>query len=131
MQLLVADDNEINLRVACAYLKALGVHEEDIVTARNGLEAVRACRAAQFDLILMDIQMPEMDGVTATRTIISEKLQQKQNIIALTANVTESANEEYLACGMQKVLHKPLSKAAIQSVLELAVDDSSGVSQSA
>ena len=63
MFLLVADDNEINLRVACAHLKALGVPADSIKTAANGREAADLCKLQNFDVVFMDIQMPEVDGI--------------------------------------------------------------------
>jgi len=119
MHLLVADDNEINLRVACAYLKALGVEENCISVARNGAEAIDKCRSARFDLIFMDIQMPEVDGVEATRRILKEHVDKPPLVVALTANVSDKCEQEYLSAGMKKVLHKPLSKQAMQNALQL------------
>lgn len=119
MHLLVADDNEINLRVACAYLKALGVPPESIVTACNGREATQLCLEQDFDLIFMDIQMPEIDGIEATRLIL-ESTKTKPAIVALTANTSDEAEREYRAAGMQMVLHKPVNKSAFMNALKLA-----------
>ncbi len=119
MHLLVADDNEINLRVACAYLKALGVPADSILTASNGKEAARLCNDHQFDLIFMDIQMPEVDGLEATRQIL-QNCPTKPAIVALTANTSEEAEKEYRAAGMKMVLHKPVNKSAFMSALKLA-----------
>ncbi|MCW8875938.1 MAG: response regulator [Kangiellaceae bacterium] len=119
MHLLVADDNEINLRVACAYLKALGIPPESIHTASNGREATELCNERDFDLIFMDIQMPEVDGIEATRQILENK-ETKPAIVALTANTSEEAEREYRAAGMKMVLHKPVNKSAFMSALKLA-----------
>jgi|GEM_PF-3878356 len=119
MQLLVADDNEINLRVACAHLKALGIPAESIKTAVNGREATELCYIEDFDLVFMDIQMPEVDGVEATREIL-KNTKIKPTIVALTANTSESSAEEFLEVGMQMVIHKPVNKSAFIRALKLA-----------
>ena len=119
MHLLVADDNEINLRVACAYLKALGIPAESIHTAANGREATEMCQKLSFDLIFMDIQMPEVDGIEATRQIL-QSTENKPTIVALTANTSEEAEKEYRAAGMEMVLHKPVNKSAFMNALKLA-----------
>lgn len=127
MYLLVADDNEINLRVACAYLKALGVPADAIKTAANGREAAELCLEHDFDLILMDIQMPELDGIEATRRILKDNLSKPVPvIIALTANTSVEAEREYLDAGMQMVLHKPVNKLAFQQALKFAGNYLSG-----
>ncbi|WP_196140545.1 response regulator [Aliikangiella sp. G2MR2-5] len=120
MHLLVADDNEINLRVACAYLKALGISPEAIHTASNGREAAEMCQRLQFDLVFMDIQMPEVDGIQAAKEILSENGKPKPTIVALTANTSEEAEREYRAAGMKMVLHKPVNKSAFMDALKLA-----------
>jgi len=119
MHLLVADDNEINLRVACAHLKALGVPAESIKTAVNGREATELCNQQDFDLVFMDIQMPEVDGIEATRQILKNS-PGKPTIVALTANTSMDAEEEFLAAGMQMVIHKPVNKSAFIRALKLA-----------
>lgn len=118
MQVLVVDDNEINLRVACAYLKALGLSTESIFTANNGKEAINAAEKNKFDLIFMDIQMPEMDGVEAAKSILEDKENQPM-IVALTANTSPEAQSEYRRSGMEMVLHKPVNKSAFKSALML------------
>lgn len=120
MLLLVADDNEINLKVACAYLKSLGIPAESIHTAANGREATELCTQTQFDLIFMDIQMPEVDGVQAAKEILENHLH-KPKIVALTANTSQEAEAEYRAIGMQMVLHKPVNKSAFKDALKLAM----------
>lgn len=119
MNLLVADDNEINLRVACAYLKSLGIPPESIRTASNGREATELCSQEAFDLIFMDIQMPEVDGVQATRQILQD-CTDKPTIVALTANTSEEAEKLYHEAGMKMVLHKPVNKSAFVRALKLA-----------
>jgi len=127
MRLLVADDNDINLRVACAHLKALGIPPESIKTAVNGREATELCRQLDFDLVFMDIQMPEVDGIEATRQILKEQKRKgrpdKTTIVALTANTSMNAKRDFLAAGMQMVIHKPVNKSAFIRALKLAQID--------
>ncbi|MGX5173369.1 response regulator [Aliikangiella sp. IMCC44653] len=120
MQLLVADDNDINLRVACAYLKALGVAPDSILTASNGREAQEMCSQHKFDLVFMDIQMPEIDGLEATKHILAN-LPHKPAIVALTANTSVEAEQQFKDAGMLMVIHKPVNKSAFQNALKLAV----------
>ena len=75
--------------------------------AENGLEAVAACRKNNYDLILMDMQMPEMDGVEAT-IVIRKALSQQPVIIALTANTMKGDREECLLAGMNDYISKPV-----------------------
>ncbi len=122
MLLLIVDDNEINLRVACAYLKALGVPPESIFTACDGKQAVESCEKNQFNMIFMDIQMPEVDGVEAAKMILANDEHQPV-IIALTANTSEEAEAEYREAGMQMILHKPVNKSAFKGALSLLESD--------
>ena len=88
-------------------LEAVGA---DVETASNGAEGLEAARAERFDLILMDVQMPVMDGVTATkriRALVGE--QGRVPIIGLTANVLPSQRRDYLAAGMNDVAEKPIN----------------------
>jgi two-component system, sensor histidine kinase and response regulator len=110
-RLLVAEDNHINARVALGYLENAG-HRVDLVA--TGLEAVEAVRRLPYDLVLMDMQMPDLDGVEATRVI--RKLQGARGqipIIALTANAMRSDSERCLAAGMNDHLPKPFDKATL------------------
>ena len=118
MHLLVADDNEINLKVACAYLKALGIPPQAIEVARNGREAIDICEQKDIDLVFMDIQMPVLDGLQAAREILQNH-QSKPTIVALTANTVDEANQECLDAGMRMVIHKPVTKVAFQEALQL------------
>lgn len=120
MLLLVADDNKINLKVACAYLRSLGIPEESIQTAANGREATELCRKTEFNLIFMDIQMPEVDGIQAAKEIL-ENHPHKPPIVALTANTSQEAEAKYRAVGMKMVLHKPVTKSAFEDALKLAI----------
>jgi two-component system sensor histidine kinase/response regulator len=107
LHILVAEDNPVNQFVASRMLEKLG---HTWVMASNGQEAVRAVASEPFDLILMDIQMPEMDGLEATRRI----REQEQNsgghrpIIAVTANSLPGDREQFLNGGMDAYVSKPV-----------------------
>lgn len=113
---LIVDDNQINQKLAMLLVKQLG-GESDI--AENGAQAVDACHRKAYDLILMDIHMPIMDGVEATICIReSEKISQRHTlIIALTANALSGDRESYLAAGMDEYLSKPINEKAFASLL--------------
>ncbi|MBS0640264.1 MAG: ATP-binding protein [Acetobacteraceae bacterium] len=116
VSILVVEDNAANMRVTHALLETLGCRVTD---AANGLEAVAACRAGRFDLVLMDCQMPEMDGYEATRAIRQlETFQGKHTpIIALTAHAMPGSREASLAAGMDDQLTKPLTLSALTEKL--------------
>jgi two-component system, sensor histidine kinase and response regulator len=110
-RLLVAEDNHINARVALGYLENAG-HRVDLVA--TGLEAIEAVRRFPYDLVLMDMQMPELDGIEATLAI--RKLQGERGqipIVALTANAMRVDSERCLAAGMNDHLPKPFDKAIL------------------
>jgi signal transduction histidine kinase/DNA-binding response OmpR family regulator len=115
LHVLLVEDNKINRTFALALLTKAG-HRTDI--AENGLQAVDAVARADYDVILMDIQMPEMDGIQATRRI-REMPTPKCNvpIIALTAHALAGAREEYIAAGMDDYLSKPVNPAALLAKL--------------
>lgn len=105
-RILLAEDNSINQRVATLMLRRLG-QEVDVVS--NGVEAVAAWESGDYGLVLMDMQMPEMDGVTATRLIRArEHLGPRTPIIALTANVFDEERERCRSAGMDDFIAKPL-----------------------
>jgi len=104
-RILLAEDNVVNQQVAQLLLQRLG-YKVDVVS--NGLEALQTLRAEQYNIVLMDVQMPEMDGVEATRRIRVEIPPERQPyIIALTASVIEGERESYLAAGMDDFVGKP------------------------
>ncbi|CAK0765931.1 Histidine kinase [Azospirillaceae bacterium] len=115
MKILVAEDNLINQQVMIGILTRFG-HSADIV--ENGRNAVNAVRSEKYDLVLMDIQMPEMDGLEATREI--RALPGHQNaipVIALTANALPGDRERCLAAGMNDYLSKPIERQKLLEVL--------------
>ncbi len=105
-RILLTDDNEANITTVMDYLKA---HGYDVILARNGFEAVDLTRTEAPDLILMDIQMPEMDGLEATRRIRDEKHGSKIPILAMTALAMPGDRDRCLAIGMNDYLPKPVS----------------------
>jgi CheY-like chemotaxis protein len=104
-QVLVVDDNELNLDVARGLLQDIGVR---VTVAENGAQAVDAVRGAAFDCVLMDIQMPVMDGLVATRTIRSDPAIAHTVVIAMTANAGQEDQNRCLQAGMNEVLTKPI-----------------------
>jgi len=116
-RLLLAEDNTVNQKVAVATLRRLG-YRTDVVA--NGLEAVTALGRVPYDLVLMDCQMPEMDGLDATRAIRahgSAVLNRAVPIIALTANVLNGDRERCLGAGMNDFLAKPINAKALAQTL--------------
>ena len=105
-KILLVEDNEMNRIVACNTLELLDV---EIVEAENGKAAIEAIQETDFDLILMDIQMPVMDGIEATK-IIREQLKMKTPIVALSANAFKSEIEACKAIGMDDYVTKPFEE---------------------
>jgi two-component system, sensor histidine kinase and response regulator len=116
LHLLVAEDNEVNQRVIGGMLKNLGHH---VTIVDNGRAAVIAAAGGSFDVILMDIQMPELDGVSAMREIQANATDTAPPpIIAMTAHALAGDREHYLAEGMDDYLSKPIRLAEISLLLE-------------
>jgi CheY-like chemotaxis protein len=115
-RILVVEDNEINQEIARAVLQAAG-HEVDL--AADGAEAVMAVQAKRYDLVLMDIQMPVMDGITATQRIRSLRHPAKDlPIVAMTANVLPQQVVQYRAAGMDDHVGKPFKRDDLFSAIE-------------
>ena len=116
IHILLVEDNMISMRVTQALLESIGCR---VTPARNGIEAVTAYRDGMFDLVLMDCQMPEMDGYEAARAIrqIEASRGQATPIIALTANALVGSREASLAAGMDDQLTKPLTLAELSDRL--------------
>jgi len=116
LRILLAEDNQVNKKVALSMLKRLG-YKADV--ASNGFEVLQALERQQYDVILMDIQMPEMDGLDATRRIRERWKPAKQPcIIAITAYALEGDREEFLDAGMNEYISKPIQIEELQMALE-------------
>ena len=115
-RVLLVEDNEINQEVATAMLAETGV---EVTMAANGEEAVQAVAASRYDLILMDVQMPLMDGLEATRRIRALRdVPADLPIIAMTAHAMRGDWEKSLAAGMNDHLTKPIDPRRLFAVLE-------------
>lgn len=114
LKILVAEDNKINQLVVLKMLKKFG-YQADI--AENGLEAVAMAEQGSYDLIFMDMQMPEMDGIEATKGIRALNLFKNPRIIGLTANAYETDRQLCLEAGMDDFLTKPIQREALQKVI--------------
>jgi CheY-like chemotaxis protein len=117
LDILVAEDNLVNQKVITRLLSKRG-HQVTVVG--NGLEAVDAVRKRSFDLVFMDVQMPELDGLEATRRIRSMQSAARQSpvrIVALTAHAMKSDRDQCLAAGMSDYLSKPIVPAELDAIL--------------
>ncbi len=115
LRILLAEDNAVNRKLALAMLGRMG-YRADVAT--NGREVLEAVARHAFDLVLMDVQMPEVDGVEATRRI-HEQLEsdRRPRIVALTANALAGDRERYLGLGMDDYLSKPIVAAALATAI--------------
>jgi CheY-like chemotaxis protein len=115
LKILIAEDNLVNQKLIQMLLQRLG-YQTDI--AKNGLEVLQALSSHTYDVILMDIQMPEMDGLTATRKIRHRYPETQQpRIIAVTASAMQGDREECLSAGMDDYLSKPLRPDSLYKAL--------------
>jgi CheY-like chemotaxis protein len=107
LRILLAEDNLVNQKVAIHMLKKIG-YQADVVM--NGLEAIETLQKSIYDVVLMDLQMPKMDGIEATRHIISRfPPERRPQIVAMTANAMEGDREICLAAGMNDYITKPIN----------------------
>jgi len=106
LRILLAEDNAINQKLALEVLRRMGYLAD---SAGNGIEAIESLERKRYDVVLMDVQMPEMDGLEATRAICRKWPQKRRpRIIALTANVMEEDRKACLAAGMDDYVSKPI-----------------------
>jgi two-component system, sensor histidine kinase and response regulator len=118
LSILLAEDNPVNQRVAQRMLEKLG---HSVVVAGNGREAVEALETGRFDAVLMDMQMPEMDGLQATSAIRAGEMRlglARVPVIALTANAMKGDREKCLMAGMDAYLSKPIKSAELKDALD-------------
>jgi CheY-like chemotaxis protein/HPt (histidine-containing phosphotransfer) domain-containing protein len=116
-RVLVVDDNEINQIAAVRMLEKLGVDSE---VAETGIQAIAACQRSNYDLVLMDCEMPEMDGFGATAAIRAAEVQNRSRrlpIVAITANAIRGEREKCLAAGMDEYMAKPIRFEALRQMM--------------
>lgn len=115
LKMLVAEDNNMNQLLATKMFKKIGYIIE---IANNGKEAVEMTAKYDYDLVFMDIHMPEMDGIEATQRILNSGRAKVPIIIAMTANAVKEAEAEYLQLGMKDIVTKPFTIDQLKKVLE-------------
>jgi len=118
LAILLVDDNAINRKVGTKILQSLG-YEPDI--ANSGAEAIERCANKRYDVVLMDIEMPEMDGVTATARLRETMPENEMpRVVALTANAMSGERTRYIEAGMDDYLSKPIDVGALAGSLRRA-----------
>ena len=117
LRILVAEDNPVNQKVAAAMLGKLG---HSVLLAHNGVDAVEKWRQESFDLVLMDVQMPQLDGFGAAQEIRRQEQRTKNHtvIVAMTAHALTGDRERCLAAGMDDYISKPVNRKALQDLIE-------------
>lgn len=115
-RILLAEDNAINQKIALRILQKMG-YKADL--AANGLEVIDALKRQQYDLVFMDVQMPEMDGLEATAKILKlwPNAEDRPKIVAMTANAMEGDRENCLASGMDDYISKPITILEVQNTI--------------
>jgi PAS domain S-box-containing protein len=122
VRILVVEDNPLNRQLALLLLKNIGYRAD---TAANGVEALEAVQHGRYDVVLMDVQMPEMDGLEATRKIHERLGSKRPRIIAATANATQDERERCLAAGMDDYLSKPIRLEELAQALARQLPEAS------
>jgi len=116
LKLLIAEDNIINQKLTVKILSQLG-YQTEVVS--NGLEVIDSLKRLHYDIILMDVQMPEMDGIEAAKYIVKNwKTEERPVIIAMTANVMQGDKERCLNAGMDDYLSKPIVIDEVQNIIK-------------
>jgi CheY-like chemotaxis protein len=116
LRILLVEDNQVNQKLATLQLQKIGCRAD---VAANGLEAVRAVQRQKYDLVLMDVQMPEMDGLEATRRIRADVDDSRRPyIIAMTANAMQGDREKCLQAGMDDYISKPVNFNELKRAIE-------------
>jgi signal transduction histidine kinase/DNA-binding response OmpR family regulator len=115
LRILLAEDNAVNQKLALRLLAQMGYRAD---VAADGVEAVECVTRQPYDLVLMDVQMPEMDGLEATRLIVERLGAQRPRIVAMTANAMQGDRESCLAAGMDDYIAKPIRVEALVEALE-------------
>jgi CheY-like chemotaxis protein len=115
LSILIADDNKANQKLAQKLLRRLG-YQSDIV--ENGREVIEALEKESYDVICMDIEMPEVDGIEATQIIRQKYSEQDLGIIAMTANAMQGDKELYLSTGMKEYISKPIRIESLVQALK-------------
>jgi CheY-like chemotaxis protein/HPt (histidine-containing phosphotransfer) domain-containing protein len=122
LRILLAEDNLVNQKVALRILERLGYRAD---VAGNGLEVLEALQRQSYCVVLMDVHMPEMDGIEATQEICRRwPKSQRPQVIAMTAKAMQGDREECLAAGMDDYMSKPIQIGVLQKVLERAAAQS-------
>ncbi len=129
LHILVAEDNAVNQKLAMRLLERLG-YAADLAT--NGLEAIAAIEQKRYDVVFMDVQMPELDGLEATRRIVARwDRAHRPTIVAMTANAMDGDREMCLAAGMDDYLSKPIRPEELAAALDRAADERQAAAQGA
>ncbi len=116
LRILLAEDHIVNQKLALQILRKMGYRAD---VAANGIEVLQALKRQPYDVILMDVQMPEMDGLEASRRICQQwPVENRPRIIAMTANAMQGDREECLAAGMDDYISKPVQVQELQTALE-------------
>ena len=115
LRILLAEDNVVNQKLALRLLQQMGYRAD---VASNGIEAIQSVRRQTYDVVLMDVQMPEMDGLEASRQITTQwPMNRRPRIVAMTANAMQGDREECLAAGMDDYVTKPIRVDALVEAL--------------
>jgi CheY-like chemotaxis protein len=117
LRLLLAEDNVVNQKLALRLLQQMGYRAD---LASNGIEAIECVQRQPYDVVLLDVQMPEMDGLEASRRITAKwKPHERPRIVAMTANAMQGDREECLAAGMDDYLTKPIRVERLVEALNM------------